>query len=391
MNVTRKWRIGIDATPGAVKRRTGTEQYAYELTRQLAALQSDLPDIEFTAYLHAGNPHSSIEQIDAAKRWFAACGVRYRVYSPRRAYGLALSILTATDRLDLVHMLRVGRPWRAACPYVITVFDVLLVDMPEPGQLREHVILTEWGRRAINGAAGLIGISASLEQELKAEFLPEAFSVPLKITHLGHNPTYHDGPTLAAGVRNKYHLNRYVLFVGTQEHHKNLPRLIEAFGKMKAQHALPHCLVLAGGKGNSSEMVLATIDRLNLSDAVVMLGYVPDEELPGLYAGADLFAFPSLHEGFGIPILEAMASGTVVLTSDIYAMPEVAGDAAIYVNPNEVDSIAIGLWRGLSDEQLRQELRNKGAARAARFTWHNTALETVEFYRFLLERGQPKS
>ncbi len=391
MRTSIKWRVGFDATPAAVKRRTGTEQYAHELAWQFATLQRELPDIELIAYLHAGNPHSSVEQIAIVRRCFDESGIRCRVYTPRRGYGLALSIFTVIDRLDLLHMLRVGRPWRAACPYVITVFDVLMVDMPKPGHLREYVILTESGRNAIRGANGLIGISASIEEELKAEFSPDELSMPLWITHLGYNPAFLGGPGMAAQMRNKYGLDRYVLFVGTQEHHKNLPRLIEAFAQVKAQHVVPHRLVLAGGMGNSSDAIRTTIEQLRADDIVLMLGYVPDDDLPGLYAGADLFVFPSLHEGFGIPILEAMASGTVVLTSNSYAMPEVAGDAAVYVDPNDMESIAIGLWRGLSDEQIRQDLCNKGTARVARFTWRNTAFETLDFYRFLLEKGKSKS
>jgi len=179
----------------------------------------------------------------------------------------------------------------------------------------------------------------------------------------------------------------YLLHVGRIEKKKNLCRTLEAFAGIKKRLTDPIEIVLAGTLGPEGEEVFEAIERLNLSEEVHLAGYVLQEDLPALYSGATIFLFPSLYEGFGMPILEAMACGTPVLTSNVTSLPEVAGDAAVQVDPLDVESIANGILRLVEDPTLRKLYVQKGLERVKEFTWEKTARETLAVYRKTLETG----
>jgi len=159
---------------------------------------------------------------------------------------------------------------------------------------------------------------------------------------------------------------------------KNHVRLLEAFAVLKRSTDLPHKLVLVGGRWNGAEVIHARVAELGLSDLVVFPGFVPNEALPALYAAADAFAFPSLFEGFGIPVLEAMASGTPVCAANTSSIPEVIGDAGLLFDPLDVPAMTDCLSRLLRDQPLRQRLIAAGIERAAGFTWDAAAKATLE-------------
>lgn len=186
-----------------------------------------------------------------------------------------------------------------------------------------------------------------------------------------------------AGVLELYGLQHdgYVLSVGTAEPRKNLVRLLDAYENLPHKLRAHFPLVLAGGKGWNDEALLQRIERAQAAGWVRALGYVPEAHLPALYSGARLFAYVSLYEGFGLPVAEAMACGTPVLTSNCSSMPEVAAGAALHVNPLDVEEIRMGLQRGLEDETWRLEARQRGLTRAAELTWDHTVASTLAVYR----------
>ena len=173
----------------------------------------------------------------------------------------------------------------------------------------------------------------------------------------------------------------YLLFLGTIEPRKNLARLLQAV-ELAGPKIGP--LVLAGGRGWNNAAIRAAIARLARDGRIRDLGYVADDLRPVLHAGARAFVYPSLYEGFGLPPLEAMACGTPVLTSNVSSLPEVMGDAALYVDPLDVSALAEALTRLWDDESLRADLRARGLARAPEFSWDRTARLTIEVYRGLL-------
>ncbi len=172
----------------------------------------------------------------------------------------------------------------------------------------------------------------------------------------------------------------YLLFVGSVEPRKNLVTIIEAFARMRAGSHRQEWLVIAGGSGWKNEEIYQRVHELRLTHVVRFLGFLPTEDLVVLYNACRAFVYPSLYEGFGLPVLEAMACGAPVVTSNVSSLPEVAGDTALLVDPRDVEGIAEAMRAVLEDAQLRTTLRAKGLERASRFSWERTARLTLEVY-----------
>ena len=191
-----------------------------------------------------------------------------------------------------------------------------------------------------------------------------------------------DETVRAVGAKFGLDDRRYVLAGGSLEPRKNLPRLIAAFALLAREPDMGDVrLVLAGARQRGAGAVEAAVSEHGLTDKVVLTGFVTDAELAALMRGAACFAYVSLYEGFGLPVLEAMAQGPPVVTSKVSSLPEVAGDAALLVDPYDPESIADGMRRVLTDANLAASLREKGAARAGTFSWERTAAEHVRVYR----------
>jgi glycosyltransferase involved in cell wall biosynthesis len=235
-------------------------------------------------------------------------------------------------------------------------------------------------------ASHIISVSEHTKHDLVAAYglAPERISV----VHEAASPHFHpQPPELIASVRSRFGLpDRYLLFVGTIEPRKNLGRLLSAFEVVRAER-LVEGLVIVGQRGWLYDAFFAQLEESPARDGVVLPGYVPDEDLPALYSGAQAFAFPSIYEGFGLPALEAMACGVPVAASSASSIPEIGGDAALYFNPLDVESISDVLCRLLSDAGLQDEMRNRGLARAAQFSWQRAAAETKAVYDTLLTGG----
>ncbi len=201
---------------------------------------------------------------------------------------------------------------------------------------------------------------------------------PLAVDH----QTYfvRDREECAERMKEKYNVDRpYLLYVSRIEHPgKNHAKLIEAFNLIKAKEDIPHQLVLAGSDWNGAEEVHRMAEASPFSDDIVFTGFAPTEDLPDMYGAADLFVFPSLYEGFGLPILEAMASGAPTACSNVSSLPEVAGDAAALFDPRDAESIAESVAPILLSQDKRTELSDMGVSRASKFTWRATARKTME-------------
>jgi glycosyltransferase involved in cell wall biosynthesis len=256
--------------------------------------------------------------------------------------------------------------WFLRVPSVVIVCDMVAFDpalMPRKGAARiERATLP----LAVRRAASLAAISQATADDLIARF-PRAAG-KTAVTPLAADPAFADGGAPDAEVLARHGIDfPYVLGVGTLEPRKNLPRLMAAFTGLDDGVLAGHRLVLVGPLGWDADHTVEAIAAR--PDRVLAVGAVPDADLPALYRGADAFAYPSLYEGFGLPVLEAMIAGVPVLTSDTSSMPEVGGEAAIYVAPRDVGSIRDGLGRMLTDGALRERLATAGRARAAEFSW----------------------
>jgi len=203
----------------------------------------------------------------------------------------------------------------------------------------------------------------------------------IKVILLAPDPIYqplsHD---IIAPILSKYGVCApYILYVGSLEPRKNIQTLIQGFANIK-KRGLNHKLIIVGNKKWEYSKLIRIVAESGLHNDVIFTGYLPDEDLPALYNGADLFVYPSLYEGFGLPPLEAMACGTPVITSNTSSLPEVVGNAGIKVDPQDVDQLSDAIYHVLTDENLRLSLIEKGLERSKQFSWERTATETWKVY-----------
>ncbi len=286
--------------------------------------------------------------------------------------------------LDVCHFTNNVAPLWTPCPSVVTIHDMTLWLYPEHHYAKRLLAMRPIIPLAVRRAAAIIAVSESAKHDIV-----RLLGVPAEKVHVVHEAAascfrpLSPGPTQAA-LRQKYSLTeRFVLTVGTLEPRKNLVRLLEAFAQLRMRGGLSHTLVFVGGRGWKDGPVFEAVERLDLGHLVRFLGHVPTADLVGLYNLAEALAFPSLYEGFGLPAVEAMACGTPVLTSSCGSLAEVAGSAAQFIDPLEVESIAEGLHRVLNDAAWREDLRAKGLAQASRFSWTRAAAETLGVYRLV--------
>jgi glycosyltransferase involved in cell wall biosynthesis len=290
-----------------------------------------------------------------------------------------LPILARRDRLDLFHGTVNVLPRFLSCPGVVTIHDLAFLHWPEQVPARRYRYLAREVRSAARRAEQIIAVSESTRQDV-IELLDVA---PERVTviHLGvdarFRPPNRDG--IDAFRAREGIVRPFVLAVGNLEPRKNLPALLRAFARLAPD--VPHDLVLVGAEGWLTDEIHGSIAGLQLDKRVRMTGFVNDDDLPHWYGAADLFVYPSLSEGFGLPLVEAMACGAPVVISNVSSLPEVAGDAAVMVDPHDDESIAEGMRRALTDAALASDLRDRGRRRAAGFTWEETARRTVAVYR----------
>jgi alpha-1,3-rhamnosyl/mannosyltransferase len=311
-------------------------------------------------------------------------GTRYRLFARDRWGSLsprfAWSRIGARDPLwHLLAAVRASRScdvllstnsyltaWFAAVPTAVLVYDLVPFVRGAEAQARAARIERATIRPALRRAAAFICISDATRRDLVAHF-PYAGSRAHVIPLAAH-------PRFGTPVKPARLDKPYVLAAGTLEPRKNLVRLIEAWAALPDPVREAHVLALVGPTGWNVDATLAAARAR--PDDVRLLGFVDDDELAALYAGAAAFAYPSLYEGFGLPVLEAMSAGAPVVTSTVSSLPEVAGDAAVLVDPRDVRALRDALGSLLTDRARAEAMRAAGRARAARFTWKRTAAET---------------
>ncbi len=346
--------------------------------RQLLLHLGDVaPDLHLTAFV----PDVPLEvagslTLRRSRRWNAQRPVGRILWEQT-----ALPVLTQILHLDLLHgAVNIG-PWLAGCPTVITVHDLSFMQYPQAFPALQRLYLQTQVKRSVRAARRVITVSEATKRDVVAQFGVPAERID--VVYNGVDRCFGPAPAdqVDAFRRRKGLPDRYVLHLGTLEPRKNLVRLVQAFHQARARGFPDVKLILAGGKGWGYDVIFAEVGRLGLEKAVLFPGYIPDEELPWWYRGAELFCYPSLLEGFGLPVVEALASGLPVITSTSSSLPEVAGEAAWLVDPSSVDALALALTTLLTDRTLADSFRSKGPAQAARFSWHSTAEHTAAVYR----------
>jgi len=287
----------------------------------------------------------------------------------------------ANDGYDLIHC---TTPYGTfmPCRYrnVITICDVTPLLFPDA-----HGRMNVWHHRfalpaILQRADRVITISECSKRDIVRLYgLPEE---KITVTLLAADSCFRTLPPGGGGPLPASLPRPYILNVGTLEPRKNLEGLLRAFAVAK-KSGIPHSLVITGAKGWGESALASLPAELGIAASVIFSGFVEDEDLPHLYANADFFVYPSLYEGFGLPVLEAMACGTPVITANCSSLPEVAGDAALLVDPRSEQELSGAMIRMAGDAQLRGDLRTKGLLQASRFSWSRTVSETMRVYEEL--------
>jgi glycosyltransferase involved in cell wall biosynthesis len=298
------------------------------------------------------------------------------------------------EHVDLLHCPYWSNPLWAPWPTVVTVHDVIQFVLPEYAWRKISRAYFGIVSRGARRADAIITVSECSKRDIvKLLGLP-----PERIHVIGNavDATLHPvrDAWLLASVRERYGIgSRFVLYFGGFDMRKNVPRLIEAYAGLPAGLRKEYQLVIAGRYQHLGHPLYpdprVTVQRLGLDGRVVFTGQIREQDKAPLYSAATVFAFPSLYEGFGIPVLEAMACGTPVVTSNSSALPEVAGDAGLLVDPYDTDAIGNGIRKLLEEQALRDELARRGLERARLFTWQQVAEQTLNVYRYVASGQLP--
>ncbi|GAK56335.1 mannosyltransferase B [Candidatus Vecturithrix granuli] len=297
--------------------------------------------------------------------------------------------LLQRHKIDVYHgVCNFELPIRKVCRYVVTIHDLVPLFFPELVP-QKHLLFFRLFMKRVAHTADLIITDSEHSKKDIIQFLkvPEK---KIRVIYLGYQQQYHriQEQQRISEVLARYRIRQpYLLFVGVIEPKKNLERLVEAYSLLQKNAAISKemQLVIAGGEGWFSERLYRKVKDCKLEQQIVFPGYIPDECLPTLYSGAELFVFPSIYEGFGLPVLEAMSYRVPVVTSNVSSLPEIAGEAGVLIDPHQPDAIARGILKVLSDRQLQEQMREKGYRQAQRFSWERTAQETYQVYREIYE------
>ncbi len=376
--------IGIDVT-SAIMQGGGIGRYTRELVRALTKVDNihqyrlfsakQPPVFPVTDPLPQG-PHISHHPAPLGERWL------YRLWYRLK---LPLPVQWVTGQLDLFHSPDfVLPPVSGRIPTLLTVHDLSFAHYPEvfPEPLVRYLnTVVPW---SVARATHILADSQATKDDLTAiwQVAPEKVTVLYSGVNSGFRPV--ESAAEITAVRERYNLadSPYILAVGTVQPRKNYQMLIRAFAPLADQ--FPHNLVIAGGKGWLYEEMMAEVAWQGLESRVRFIGFVADEHLPALYSGAALYVFPSLYEGFGLPILEAMGCGVPVLTSNASSLPEVAGDAAVQLAPKDKTAWTDAIARLLADDSRRAQMVAAGFRRVRQFSWQKSAQQLLTIYDGLL-------
>ena len=358
-------KVGIDASKISISQKTGTENYSYNLIRELISLDKTN---EYMLYLRedppefvTASPNATFKKIPLPRLWTQAGLASEVLFNPPDV------LFIPAHTMPVVH--------RPGLKTVVTIHDLGAEFLKEYHQFPQKIYLNKSTEFVAKFATHLIAVSEATKNDLmtKLGVSPDRITVVYEAwdRELFHVPTRSE----IQSVRSKYRLdNDFLIFVSTIQPRKNLERLIEAFAKAR----IGLDLVLVGKPGWLSESIYLAPQKFGVSDRVKFLGHVPNQDLPGLYGGSKALVFPSLYEGFGIPVLEAMACGTVVLTSNSTSLPEVGGEAAYYVDPNDTDSIKNGIEEIVTKDKIRHQLLLNAIKQVQKFSWEKAAKETLK-------------
>lgn len=358
--------IGIDANEANVEMRVGISEYAYQVLIKLYEFREKGEiDHEFVIYLKSKPSGLPLEHA-----WW-----KYKIVKPSKLWtqiGLPISLFFG-KKPDIFLTLTHYAPRFSPVPTIVSVMDLSFLHFPDTFKKDDLYQLTNWTEYSVKNAKRIITISKSSKNDIIKHYkVPEN---RVDVVHLGLkdiNMSESSKSLAEFGINEKF-----VLFVGTLQPRKNIISLIKAFALLPQDLKDSHQLVIVGKKGWLYDEILKAPGMFGIDDKTLFLDYVRDNDLPSFYRNAQVYVLPSLYEGFGLPILEAMRYGCPVITSNVSSMPEAGGEAAEYFDPNDIEDIETTLEKVLTDESLRKKMVEKGKVHYKKFTWEKAAREVL--------------
>jgi glycosyltransferase involved in cell wall biosynthesis len=387
--------IGIDGNEANVEKRVGSNMVAYRLLLELARMEGDEGngiEHEWIVYLK-DKPRDDLP--NETKRW------KYRVIPMQRFWTilrLPWELFKQKEKLDVFFSPGHYAPYWCPAKLVTMVLDTAFFDFPEYFRKQDLAQLKSWTARSVKRADHVVAISQHTKNDILRYYGKFDNQVTVAYMGIDHQHFRFPQPDKEINrVKEKYKIQGdYILYVGTLQPRKNIAKLVEAFAKLKVKSQKLKVqsnvngqmsnvsLVISGKKGWMYDEIFAKVKELGLEQLVIFTDFVPDEDLPGLMAGARCLALVALYEGFGIPVIEAQAVGTPGVVSNVSSLPEIVDHAGYLVDPNRVEDIAekLGKMLDLSDEEY-YKLTDKGIRHAALFTWEKTARRVLRVLEYV--------
>ena len=368
--------IGIDGNEANVQKRVGISEYAFELLLQFSSLKFKDKSVKFVIYLK----DKPLPNLPAENDFFT-----YRVLKPGKLWTqwrLPLDLYFHKPRPYVFFSMTHYAPRFSPVPTVVSVMDVSYVRYSEMFNAHDLYQLQNWTAYSVQKAKKVLTISNSSRDDIIKAYKTPAEKVVTIYPGIKKILSLEPRVFGMNQLKTKYHISdTYILFVGTLQPRKNIVRLIEAFSqviKSSSNQVKSLDLVIIGRKGWQYEEILTAPRKFGVTERVRFLENIDDEELEIFYRHALCYVLPSLYEGFGLPVLEAMQRDCPVITSNVSSLPEAGGDAALYVDPENAADIAEKITAVISDEKLRETLIAKGKKQVQKFSWEKAAQETFE-------------
>jgi len=318
---------------------------------------------------------------EISMNYFPAIKSKANVFSLREQ--VELSLLNSRNTVDLLHSPHFVFPVLSTGKLILTIHDLTPLLFPDIFSLKARLYMRTMIWLSKFKVNKIITVSQNTKNDLIKMFNYNPKKI--KVIYNGVDNSYKiiENQDLIKKIKDKYKTGKeFLLYVGNIKPHKNIPTLLKALEKINANSKL----VIVGKKDKAYDEIFDIIDQYNLEDRVIFTGFVPDEDLILLYNAATLFVYPSLYEGFGLPPLEAMACGTPVITSNVSSLPEVVGNAAITVEPQNVFKLSKAINNVLENKNLQDKMIQEGLKRAEQFTWEKTAIDTIKVYEEVLDQ-----
>lgn len=376
--------IGFDGSRAFGQGRTGTENYSYQLLKHLSLIDTEN---QYLIYTRKGQGTR-----DQGQKWPGNFKF-VEIALPRLWTQVGLALRTFIDRVDVLfvpaHTLPLIR--RQGLRSVITVHDLGAEFLPAFHQLKQVLYLNLMTHYQLKTATKIIAVSKATKEDIQDRVGVSSEKIEVVYEGVDKNVFKKLSIDIENHILHQYKLtkNKYFFFIGTIQPRKNLDRLIRAFAEFLndgGDKTASYELVLAGSKGWKSEGIYLLPKELGIEGRVRFIGRVTDEELNGLYGGAAALVYPSLFEGFGLPILEAFSAGCPVITSNLSSMPEIAGNAAVLVDPYNIVGISKAMQELASNDTLRLSLIKKGRLRSEEFSWKYCAVKTLKVLNSVIKK-----